>query len=196
MNQLLGKDRKKKKIRGTPAEKKKNHQSSPERKVAPDAVPSIFDRKPLPGIGRQAVHGDGDLSSLASSPTHLKTVTARDSPTSRFHAHSLVGHRLSQHLSVSAESEEGAPESGDRPNAKGNKGTKRLWTTVDDQRREESAGFFKENSEHSAALQVRLQRVLDCRHTKCHEEPSPALNLTMKNTIPAYTERTYSRCVW
>ncbi|CAM9595639.1 unnamed protein product, partial [Sphacelaria rigidula] len=77
----------------------------------------------------------------------------RDAPTSRFHAHSLVGHRLSQHLSVSAESEESAPEPGDRPNAKEDKSTKRLPTTVDEQRRGQSTGFSKETSEHAAALQ-------------------------------------------
>ncbi|CAM9701098.1 unnamed protein product, partial [Ectocarpus sp. 12 AP-2014] len=108
VNQLLGRDKKKK---GRPTGKRPTHRSSPERAQAkPLSASSVLDRKPLPGIGRQSVQGRHTVDSQASvsSPTPSdKALTLSDRSPSQTQTSSLVGHRLSQHLSVSVESEEG-----------------------------------------------------------------------------------------
>lgn len=102
VNQLLGRNRKKKN-RTTSAVQRSLHQPSPERSEDfPPPVSPFFDRKPLPGIGRQPHQGGGVVDSQLSSPTQA---TTRDKSPPRLQAYSLVGHRLSQHLSVSAGSE-------------------------------------------------------------------------------------------
>lgn len=78
---------------------------------------SIFDRKPLPGIGRQPLQrGDVvDHQVSRSSPVQSdKAVVQADRSPSRTQASSLVGHRLSQHLSVSVGSEDGDEKSQDQ----------------------------------------------------------------------------------
>lgn len=154
VNQLLGRSRKKKKSRVTSAAENPPHHPSPEpSEVVPHAIPSIFDRKPLPGIGRQPLQGDDILCSLAPSPARLSTVA----PPSRSHAHSLVGHRLSQHLSVSAKSEENAHKSDDHPDMGEKKGAK-LSTEQGPMARGEDANISRQNSLHTIALQVECQR--------------------------------------
>lgn len=108
VNQLLGRDKKKK---SRPTGKRPTHRSSPEHAQAkPLSASSVLDRKPLPGIGRQSVQGRHtvDSQTSVSSPTPSdKALTLSDRSPSRTQTSSLVGHRLSQHLSVSVESEEG-----------------------------------------------------------------------------------------
>ncbi|CAM9729415.1 unnamed protein product [Ectocarpus sp. 12 AP-2014] len=110
VNQLLGRDKKKK---SRPTGKRPTHRSSPERAQAkPLSASSVLDRKPLPGIGRQSVQVRHTVDSLASvsSPTpsdKALTLSDRSPSQTQTQTSSLVGHRLSQHLSVSVESEEG-----------------------------------------------------------------------------------------
>lgn len=113
VSQLLGKDKKK---RGRPAGKRPTHEPSPEHLQAmPSPSSSIFDRKPLPGIGRQPLQSsDAADHPVVGSPLRKSDnlVLTEKSP-SRIQASSLVGHRLSQHLSVSVGSEEGDEKSED-----------------------------------------------------------------------------------
>lgn len=115
VSQLLGKEKKKK---GRPTAKRSSHQPSPERiQAVSSPSSSIFDRKPLPGIGRQPLHrGDAvDHQVSGSSPVQSdKALVQADRSPSRTQASSLVGHRLSQHLSVSVGSEDGDEKSQDQ----------------------------------------------------------------------------------
>lgn len=111
VSQLLGRNKKKK---GGPAGKRAAHQPSPERAQAVPSPSSIFDRKPLPGIGRQPLQGDGAIDRQISGPPSAKADNAvglTERSPSRTQPSSLVGHRLSQHLSVSVGSEEGDEKS-------------------------------------------------------------------------------------
>lgn len=107
VNQLLGRDKQKK---GRPARKPAMHQPSPESvQVVPSPASSIFDRKPLPGISRKSLQGGDKVEGQAttsSSPRSEDTKFFSGRPPSRTQPNNLVGHRLSQHLSVSAESDD------------------------------------------------------------------------------------------
>lgn len=107
VNQLLGRDKKKK---GRPTRKPAMHRPSPESvQVVPSPASSILDRKPLPGIGRKPLQGGdkvGDQATTSSPPRSENNKLLSDRPPSRTQPNNLVGHRLSQHLSVSAESDD------------------------------------------------------------------------------------------
>ena len=107
VNQLLGRDKKKK---GRPARKPTMHQASPESvQVVPTPALSIFDRKPLPGIGRKSLQGGDKVERQATMSPPPRSENAKlvsDRLPSRTQPNNLVGHRLSQHLSVSAESDD------------------------------------------------------------------------------------------
>lgn len=107
VNQLLGRDKKKK---GRPTRKPAMHQPSPESvQVVPSPASSIFDRKPLPGIGQKSLQGGDKVESqttTSSPPRSENTELLSDRPPSRTQPNNLVGHRLSRHLSVSAESDD------------------------------------------------------------------------------------------
>ncbi|CAM9940375.1 unnamed protein product [Scytosiphon promiscuus] len=105
VSQLLGKEKRKKK----PSGKRPVHQSSPECvQTVLSSASSIFDRKPLPDIGRQPLQGGhNSVHQVASTAQSDKAVDPGDTSPLRTHASSLVGHRLSQHLSVSVGSEKG-----------------------------------------------------------------------------------------
>lgn len=159
VSQLLGKDKKKK---GRPAGKRHSRQPTPEHlQAVPSPSSPIFDRKPLPGIGRQPLQSGDTIdhqalgSSLAKSD---KLVQAEKSP-SRMQASSLVGHRLSQHLSVSVGSEEGDEMSEDHKSGCGS--MKPTSTRAPVRSREESAATHDSaavvtglKSEHEAILRV------------------------------------------
>lgn len=70
---------------------------------------SIFDRKPLPGIGRQPLQRGDAVGHQVSGSSLVQS----DKAPSRLQASSLVGHRLSQHLLVSVGSENGEEKSQD-----------------------------------------------------------------------------------
>lgn len=104
VNQLLGRDKKKK---GRPTRKPAMHQPSPESvQVVPSPASSILDRKPLPGIGRKSLQGGDKVEAMSSPPRSENAKLLSDRPPSRTQPNNLVGHRLSQHLSVSAESDD------------------------------------------------------------------------------------------
>lgn len=115
VSQLLGKEKKKK---GRPTAKRSSHQPSPERiQAVSSPSSSIFDRKPLPGIGRQPLRRGDAVDDEVSGPSPVqsdKALVQADRSPSRTQASSLVGHRLSQHLSVSIGSEDGYDKSEDR----------------------------------------------------------------------------------
>lgn len=112
VSQLLGKEKKKKR---KPSGKRPARQSSPECvHTALSSASSIFDRKPLPDIGRQPLQGGHSSVHQVASPTQSdKAVPPGDRSPLRTHASSLVGHRLSQHLSVSVGSEKGDEKTGE-----------------------------------------------------------------------------------
>lgn len=107
VNQLLGRDKKKK---GRPTRKPAMHHPSPESvQAVPSPASSIFDRKPLPGINRKSLQGGDKVEGQAttySPPRSEDTKLLSDRPPPRTQPNNLVGHRLSQHLSVSAESDD------------------------------------------------------------------------------------------
>lgn len=160
VNQLLGRNKKK----SRPARKRSTHTPSPERiEAMPSPASAIFDRKPLPGIGRQPLQrGDVlDNQALASSASQAETaVPLPDRSPARTHAHSLVGHRLSQHLSVSVESDEGDHKSEDQK-ASGDLNTpcspsrRQLRSRGEDDRtRNTNSEVLNANSKHAAARKV------------------------------------------
>ena len=160
VSQLLGKDKKKK---GRPAGKRAAHQPSPEHVQAVPSPSSIFDRKPLPGIGRQPLQGGDAIEHQISVPRSTKVdkaaVLAERSP-SRTQPSSLVGHRLSQHLSVSVGSEEGDEKSGQEQisggdTMKASPGKTPLRTRQDPSHGSATA-IAGLNSEHEAMLRVRI----------------------------------------
>ncbi|CAM9098637.1 unnamed protein product, partial [Hapterophycus canaliculatus] len=112
VSQLLGKEKKRK---NKPSGKRPARQSSPELvQTVLSSASSIFDRKPLPDIGRQPSRdGHSSVHQVASPPQSDKAAALGDGSPSRTHASSLVGHRLSQHLSVSVGSEKGDRKGGD-----------------------------------------------------------------------------------
>lgn len=155
VNQLLGKDKKKK---SRPTGKRPTRRSSPERAQAkPLSASSVLDRKPLPGIGRQSVQGGHTVDSQASvsSPTPSdKALTLSERSPSRTQTSSLVGHRLSQHLSVSVESEEAirkTEDGGRRPSSLRTPGRSEEENTTTPVPRALAAAV---QSENEAALKV------------------------------------------
>lgn len=159
VSQLLGKDKKKK---GRPAGKRPSHQPTPEHlQAVPSPSSPIFDRKPLPGIGRQPLHSSDTVDHQALGPSLAKSdklVLAEKSP-SRMQASSLVGHRLSQHLSVSVGSEEGDEKSEHHKSGCGS--MKPTSTRAPARSREESTAIHDSaavvtglKSEHEAILRV------------------------------------------
>lgn len=160
VSQLLGRNKKKK---GRPAGKRAAHQPSPERAQAMPSPSSIFDRKPLPGIGRQPLQGGGagdrQISATASTKADNAVVLTERSP-SRTQPSSLVGHRLSQHLSVSVGSEEGDEKSAQEQKSGGDSmkpspGKASLRTRQDGSPSHGSAAAIAGlHSEHEAMLTV------------------------------------------
>lgn len=170
VNQLLGRNKRK----SRPARKRSTHPPSPERiEAVPSPASAIFDRKPLPGIGRQPLQrGDVlDYQALASSASQAETAEPLpDRSPARTHRHSLVGHRLSQHLSVSVESEEGHQKSEDQeacedvnkpcspsrrqPRSRGE----------DDRARDTTSEMISANSKHAAARKVGARPPLEYAH--------------------------------
>ncbi|CAM9225286.1 unnamed protein product, partial [Discosporangium mesarthrocarpum] len=109
VDQLLGKDKKKKKRNKTLALSVRDTTESAQLdlgQTSPSPKLSIFDRKPLPGIGKQPLPGLGRTAPSASSLAHsdMRADTQDVSP-SRSNTPSFLGQRLSNHLSASAGSD-------------------------------------------------------------------------------------------
>lgn len=177
VNQLLGKNKKK----SRPARKHPTHPPSPEHVEAiPSPTSSIFDRKPLPGIGRQPLQrGDAlDYQVLAPSASQAeRAAPLSDRSPARTHAHSLVGHRLSQHLSVSVESEEGDHKSEDQEacghrTTPGSPSRRQVRSRgEDDGARNITSEVMSAKSKHAAARKVKHE--LLARRLGLHHEHFP-----------------------
>lgn len=96
MDQLLERNKKKKKR----SEGEKNAQKrSPKHQ---HAVSTALDRKPLPGIKRQSLHSSDTWTSEEVKVKVKAKPIEENARSSRTQLNSLVSHRLSQHLSESA----------------------------------------------------------------------------------------------
>ncbi|CAM9211900.1 unnamed protein product, partial [Choristocarpus tenellus] len=115
VDELLGKDRKKKKTWPSIISGEDAPDPPPANlgQAMPPPKSSIFDRKPLPGIGKQPLPDLGRLTCASSPLAHSdSSVASREGSPTRIKPPSLVGQRLSSHLSASAGSEqkESSPE--------------------------------------------------------------------------------------
>lgn len=94
MDQLLERNKKRKK---KPEGKKNTQKRSPKHQ---QAVSTALDRKPLPGIRRKSLHSGESWTSEEAK------VVEENTKSSHTQLNSLVSHRLSKHLSVSAGSDD------------------------------------------------------------------------------------------